>query len=373
MACVLKLPEGKVKGILTFTDGEHTRDILANKTFFEQLAGPLKKRYVVGMHNNRADKNPNFVPDPFFDFYIAGRGDFECPSGASFYQIPMHCSNFGPDAFARGAGCGEPFWDVLTVARNVRFKSLPNVLAVIRKIFDTHPVRVLAIIPHEKLHGVWHGPSDLIQEYLRMFSPAERRLFTLMTPSIDYPFPFDIPTLAFFYRHSKVFLGGSRTERHTRVTAYASATGLPVIAPEQVGALIPEALKRPPGFYAYQTPEEGARAVLTALQRPLTKEEEAQYASQFLARHAIPPFKEELKKLFAHLSLAWSDTGWILSDLDIRLGRHHTGEFSPDTLIMTVPEFVTALIEGTNLPPLDVPDFERALDEDKKRRATVRS
>ncbi len=366
MACFIKLPNSEEKGVLTFTTVEYSDFISKNRKLHDSLSR-LKKQWVLGLHHNSSHKNHNFMPDSLFDFHIAGQGDLKSPIGIPFYQIEMDCSNFCPDFFEYEKQDCDKFWDVLAIARNVRFKSLNDTLIILRKIFDIKPVRVLAIVSHEKLHQKGVGSSEIIENYLKMFNPEERKLFTLMTPSIDYPFPFDLETLSFFYHHSKVFLHTAKEERHPRVAAYAWAAGLPVVAPEQVGSLLSEDLKKSPGFWKYESVNEASFHVLESLKSPMTGEQRKIYSKIFISRHNISRFKEEIKKLFGFLKIPFTDSRWILSDLDIRLARHHDGIQSRNSMSMTLGVLSEVVYTIQKFPSLDSKDFEMEIIKENQK------
>lgn len=366
MACFIKLPNSEEKGVLTFTTVEYSNFISKNHKLRDSLS-KLKSHWVLGLHHNSSHKNHNFTPDLLFDFHIAGQGDLKSPTGTPFYQIEMDCSNFCPDFFENNNQDCDKFWDILIIARNVRFKSLCDMLRIARKIFDNNPIRILAIISHEKLHKKGVGPSEIIENYLKMFSSDERKFFTLMTPSIDYPFPFDLETLSFFYHHSKIFLHTAKEERHPRVAAYAWAAGLPVVAPEQVGSLLSENMKNPSGFWKYEIEDEAVSHVLKALKTPMTEEQIGIYSKNFLSKHNLSKFKEEIKRLFTFLKINFTDSRWILSDLDIRLARHHDGIQSRNSMPMTLNELFELIQTIRKFPPLDSKDFEiEVIKENRK-------
>jgi hypothetical protein len=52
----------------------------------------------------------------------------------------------------------------------------------------------------------YDGVSSVARDtYEKLFSDAEQDRFNLLTLDFRYPFPFDLPTLAHFYRSSRVF------------------------------------------------------------------------------------------------------------------------------------------------------------------------
>jgi len=331
MACLIKLPVDGGKGIVTFTSIEYDYYISQSPILYRSLFS-AKEKWVLGFHYNSPHKNTNFIPDSLFDFYIAGPGDISNSQGKSFYQIEMDCSNFCPDYFEETVGYADKYWDLLFISRNTIFKSLNDLLAIIRKIFDRRLLRVLAIIPHESCRL----KSRLVDDYLRIFNESERKYFTLLTPSIDYPFPFDLKTLAFYYHHARAFLHVAQKERHPRVVAYAWASGLPVIAPKEVGSLLPQNLQKPPGFYAYRDLDHAVDCIEESLRITFDPTIKSSYSSFHLSKYSVPRFKEEITKLFSTKGIAFADNKWLLKNLDLRLASHHTGAESPNTIPMSL-------------------------------------
>ena len=72
VACLLKVPSGTEKGVVTFTTQERDR-FIRPFTVFRNAVESLKKGWVVGLHHNWHDHR--FQYDPLFDFSMAGEGD----------------------------------------------------------------------------------------------------------------------------------------------------------------------------------------------------------------------------------------------------------------------------------------------------------
>src|SRR5690606_34051117 len=108
-----------------------------------------KDRWFFGLHHNSAHANYQFLPDPIFDFHLAGPDDLRSPTGTPFRQIEMDCSNFCA-SFWEQKSLSPPHWDALLVARAAHFKSLEDLFEIVRKLFNKEGlVRVLAIVGHE--------------------------------------------------------------------------------------------------------------------------------------------------------------------------------------------------------------------------------
>jgi hypothetical protein len=324
MACIIKQPVGESKGVLVVTDAE-LRDWLTTSKTLRRSFLQLKRRWLFLVHCNSSVQQTHCF-DELVDAYIAGPGDIIWNGQENHYQIEMDCSNFCPDFFENRGESGEVFWDLLFVSRNQKFKSIGELFRIIRGIFDSAPLRVLAIISEA-------GPESLVASepirlYTSMFTEQERKHFTLLSPWVDYPFSFDLPTLAHFYKHSRMFLHTAEHERHPRAVGYAWASGIPVIAPRSAAALLPRELAKAPGFFSFESATEaqelvrqvaGHKSPLPAHTSPLP----AAYKEFHLARHQVGRFAEKIRDLYAHLGLPLVEGKWFLANLDMRLARHH--------------------------------------------------
>ena len=152
-----------------------------------------KSRYFVGLHHNWHDHD--FAHDPLFDFSLAGDDDLIERDGKPFDRIGLDACNFAPDCFVSRPG-SEKFWDVLCTSRAVFFKGLPEFFQAIRTIYNSgRLIRVLHLCPVPPANKEGTVLHDIRQRFEAMFSPEERRFFTLMTMEWDNPFPLDIETL----------------------------------------------------------------------------------------------------------------------------------------------------------------------------------
>lgn len=318
MACIIKKPVDETKGVLVITDGE-LRDLLEVSPTLQEAFRGLREKWVIAVHCNSAIQQ-KVRPNPLIDCYISGPGDIIPEAGFTPNHIQMDCSNFCPDYFAANVDIPK-FWDVLFISRNQSFKSLDVLFHTVREIFNRAPMRILAIIVHERGEDLTPERSEPIRLYKSLFSVEERKLFTLLTPSVDYPFPFDLKTLANFYHQSRIFLHTAAEERHPRVVAYAWAAGLPVVAPSNVAALLPDDLRMRPGFISFENAKDAAAAVREAIDSdgPLPPA----YSTFHLAKFQIPRFTSEIQSLYGALGIAFAEQGWFLDSLDMRLARHH--------------------------------------------------
>ena len=181
-----------------------------------------------------------------------------------FPVIGLDACNFTPSVFSPGS---QPFWDVLFVARAVYFKRIPQFFDAIRTLYDQgHELRVLLLCPMPpydpaEAKTVFYG---IRESYSKLFDEDEQDRFTLLTMDWRYPFPLDLPTLAHFYRSSRVFVHTADDERRCRVAAYAWSSGLPVVGLPPIGSLLSKDLRRPPWFFEARRDRDFAPLIIEA-------------------------------------------------------------------------------------------------------------
>jgi glycosyltransferase involved in cell wall biosynthesis len=339
MACVLKVPQPGSAGVVTFTTAERDQAINADESTRAAIAA-LKPRWIIGLHHNWHDHA--FRYDPLFDFSMAGEEDLIEVDGTEVPLVTLDACNFVPDCFEPGHG--EPFWDLLYIARPVFFKGFGQFLDAVRELYDGgHRLRVLCIAPVPPPSLTDETVTDVRARYDKLFSPAEQDLFNLLTLDFRYPFPFDLPTLAHFYRSSRAFVHFAPDERRCRVAAYAWATGIPVIGMEPVGSLLPPPLRRTPFFHRVDRYEQFPDRILEALEATSV---EADFGPA--RREVTPP--ETIQRLFSRLheltdrvAPTVPTTGGAFEGLDIRLGRHHGLASGTNAVAMKVGELASVL------------------------------
>lgn len=336
MACLIKPPEGKNKGVVSFTTQERDRLVQPFdeiRTAIEQIKG----RYVIGLHHNWHDYQ--FRRDVLFDFSMAGEEDLISVDGTEVPLLPMDACNFSPPFFKPG---GEKFWDVLFVGRAVQFKRIPDFFHAVRTLYDRgEMLRVLFLCPLPPPGG--GSEAGLRELYEKLFNADERALFTFMTMDFDYPFPLDLETLGHFYRSSRSFVHSAPDERRCRVAAYAWASGIPVVGRDCIGSVLPKSLRRPPFFYEVSEASEFPAMILQALA-------DCSGATDFGPVREIVAVKPATITLQNHLDTLASRYGWQLSKLplayqgmDLRLGRHHGIAYGRNRIEQDLGAFIQAL------------------------------
>ena len=325
MSCILKAPQGQKKGILTFTSQERRLILQHDKALLKKIEN-LKSRWLVGLHHNWQDFN--FHYNPLFDFNMAGDGDLIEVNGAPFPLINIEAANFSPSFFEPNHQ--EKFWDVLAVAQAFYFKRIPELFQYIRTLYDGgHRVRVLLICPIPEYDRQSKKTTfyNVREVYDSMFTEDEKDYFTLLTTDYRSPFPFDLKTISHFYRSSKIFVHAANEERRPRVAGYAWASGMPVVAHQSVGSLLPEHLRKEPAYFLAQNDQVFPDRILAALDYVKTRTQLDSVAQK--AREAVSEsynrdlLRVKLKKVFENEGLPYSDSPENFNQLDIRLARHH--------------------------------------------------
>ena len=342
MACLIKAPDAGGRGCVSFTTPE--RDQVINKDPQARAAvEELKKQFAIGLHHNWHDHA--FAYDPLFDFSMAGDGDLIERDGRPFPRVPLDACNFAPPCFAPRQHGFEPFWDVLNVSRAVFFKGVPEFFQAIRTIYDRGRfIRVLYLCPVPPPSPDGTHLHDIRQRYEAVFSPDERRFFTLMTMEWDFPYPLDLETLGFFYRASRVYVHPAPEERRCRTAAYAWASGIPVVARDNVASIVPSALRRRPFCFSFEKPDDMADAILESIDRSSDNSQWKDVAKEFSTESSAARFDDFLRGLERQGGRAVSGQPISSTGLDIRLGRHHGIASGPNRVEPTVEALCSLLL-----------------------------
>jgi hypothetical protein len=248
--------------------------------------------------------------------------------------VPLDACNFVP-AFFR-PGNGEKFWDILFVARAVFFKGIPEFFGAIRKLYDQgHRLRVFFLCPIPP-----EGDAGLRKKFEEMFSPDERQRFTFLTIAFDYPFPFDMHSLAHFYGASRIFVHSAPDERRCRVAAYAWAAGMPVVGMACVGSILSPQLRRPPYFFETagyaDFPEQILKALAASGATDMAAHDEVSTSA------TVTTLRKDLEAIFGADCL--SPLPVPEADLDIRMGRHHGLAVGKNRVNQDIGAFIRQLL-----------------------------
>ncbi len=260
MAHIFKHPGKAAKGIIVFTHKEiayffngpprclvfrpcgfpvkipwhlckQVRHQLNRRYFWRQIAR-ISKDYFIGVHIGWLQQAQK--PLECIDFYMAtgSVADFQGPAP---FIIPLRSRNFTPSTFQRDDTIPK-YWDILCVSRNKKTKNLDLFLKQIRQLYDQgHNYRVLLIVPTLKAENAQNDYVDLVDDYYRMFSAAERDRFTLLKLSEQLSFlGLSHSQLSFFYNASKVLTLFSAVEGGPKVISEALRCGLPIVVKDDL-------------------------------------------------------------------------------------------------------------------------------------------
>jgi len=369
MACLLKVPIGNDRGVLSFTTPERDLFILKDVKLKGKIQ-KLKDRWLIGLHHNWHDYK--FTYNPLFDFHMAGEEDLKEVQGRSIPLIPMDACNFVPACFRPTEG--EKFWDVLYVARAVFFKGIQEFFDTVRSLFDQgHHYRILFICPMAPYKAsdkktVFYNIQEV---YDRMFSDKEKDYFTLLTLNTRYPFPFDLETLAYFYRSSKLFVHFANEERRCRVAAYAWTSEIPVVGMSCVGSLLPSDLRKEPFYYEVTRYADFPAKIIAAVKAAAPSSADLERVrSCFADRFTTVDLAKQLETLLGAPGSLPDMSRYALAHLDIRLGRHHGISEGPNNIAMSLEQWVDlaqdnpdAMAEAARTSP----DPEKAIEQKVQR------
>ena len=326
MATILKAPSLKdgSKGVVVFTTQDRDNFIVGDNKLENRIQN-LKNDWIIGLHHNWHDHK--FKYNPIFDFSFAGEGDLIEANNTPFNQIHLDACNFTPEFFKFSNS--DKNWDILYVARAVFFKKIPEFFKIIRELYDNNKYyRVLLIcpIPDECKNKIKGSTTfcNVRDEYDNLFSEEEKKLFTLLTTDYNNSFPFDLKTLSFFYKSSKIFVHSADNERRCRVVGYAHASGMPVVCLEDPASLMPKSLQKSPLVYVARNYEDFPHLIDNAIEYVDSKsysiDDMLPAIKECSQTFSLERLKENLDK---YLGLRTNLDEYNFNDLDIRLGRHH--------------------------------------------------
>ena len=319
MACILKLPSSKSKGIISFTTQEQL--YLINEK--NQNLRRLKKKYFIGLHHNW--HNYKFKVNKFYDFYLAGKRDLIEIEKKYIPQIELDAIDFVPKSFKFQE---KKYWDLLIVTRPVKFKNIFEIFNVCKKVVKKRK-RILIICPFvdKTQQSKKYSFKSIIKKFNLLFSYSERQLINFIHPKYNNNFPLDINTLSFFYKQSKVFLHMAPDERRPRVCAYAYACGLPVISFKESASIIPSDYQSPPLYYKISNFKQASTQIFKALKYVDSKKYNRNNMKKTINHFNL---KSNQKKIITKLEKIleinfnnFDKKNFFLEKLDIRLGRHH--------------------------------------------------
>ena len=265
MVCFLKNPSSNHKGVVVFTTQE-LKWINSDKKSQLKLKF-LKDRWILGIHHNW--HNFKYKKNDLFDFEMAGEGDLIEINKKKINLIPIDCCNFPPNFF--NFENKDKYWDIFCIIRPVFFKRILFFFELVRKLYDSgKKYRVLCISPFSnnflpKFNIYEYDYRYILNIFNKKFSPDEKKLFNFITPNYNKSFPFDLETLSFFYKKSKIFLHTSNIERRPRINSYAHKAGVPVVCSKESSFIVPNHFRKEPFLYICKSDNEYIPKIIKAI------------------------------------------------------------------------------------------------------------
>lgn len=265
MACFLKNPSSNYKGVVVFTTQElnwinHDKKSQLKLKF-------LKDNWILGIHHNW--HNFKFKKNDLFDFEMAGKGDLIEINKKPINLIPIDCCNFPPNFF--NYDNKDKYWDILCIIRPVFFKRILFFFELVRKLYDSgKKYRILCICPFSnnflpKFNIYEYDYRFILNIFNKKFSSDEKKFFNFITTNYNRSFPFDLETISFFYKKSKIFLHTSNIERRPRINSYAHKAGIPVVCSKESSFIVPNHLRKEPFLYVCKSDNEYIPKILKAI------------------------------------------------------------------------------------------------------------
>ena len=352
MACVLKSKTKNSPGIISFTTQEEKliRQNRKNLNLFNKL----KKSYLTCLHFNW--HNFNYYPDDLFDIHLAGKTDLLIKNKMQINLFDLDACNFCPSFFSRQEG--EKHWDVLYVARSVFFKGIPDFFQSIRELYNKgifFRVLFLCPVPPDKKNDY----KKLRKNFENLFNQKERHFFNFLPLKEDYPFFFDLETLSFFYKNSKIFVHTAPEERRCRVAAYAFACGLPVVGKENVGSILEDEYRIKPFFYKV-TNNDFSTQILLSLNSYKSKNTPNKSLETFQSINSEKKIKLLFKNYFKKKGLSLEGK-WYCKNLDLRLGSHFGLGEGPNFYSKSMEGFLKDMMNQETIKGILKDDFEKEL------------
>ena len=258
MACILIIPSAGKPGLISFTSAEFKKYFGISS--IRQRIEELKTSYLISLHHNWFPID--FELDPLFDFHFANPKDVLLPSNHAKF-VSLTAANFTPGFFKPNEETKT--WDILTIQRSADFKRPFKAMETIRQLYDEgHFLKVLMIFPMKRVCDEGDIGLNIEKTYESLFTLEEKRFFTLLNPTANYPFPFERSELARFYNSSRSFVHFAQDETRGRLSAYAFASGVPVVGRKCIASTLSNNLQTAPTFYEVRN-DDYASEIIKAL------------------------------------------------------------------------------------------------------------
>jgi len=331
MACILALPNGERKGIVSITTSEINQ--IMNNDAISPEARSLKKSFYLGLHHNWHPVDFRLPIE--FDFHFLESRDLIFAQNDALL-LEMDACNFTPQSFSKPRN--NPTWDLLIVGRSTSFKRPFKTLEVVRDLYDQgHLLKILWICPMNLDNS---DDRAVAEAYENLFTTAEMENFTLLNPASNNPFTFSREELALFYLSSKIYVHFADTETRCRTAAYAFCAGMPVVGNSVIANILPMRLATEPTFYQVRN-DDYVKPILSALSKPRTIMQ-LDCKEVLSEERSILRFVNSINNGLKPTSI-FEKHDIFSADLDIRLGAAHLGIKSSNSSSLTLKEFIVGL------------------------------
>ena len=313
MACIIKLPTKKSKGVISLTSIEYFSQIYKiNHT--EKLIRLLKGNWIVCYHPNWEDMN--FQATDIFDVTIANKNSFAFKQDhkkINLRIIDTSSNRMAPYFFKINQ---KKTWDFFHVSRYEPRKNILGFFKVIKSAFkkkeDLNGILLISVEP-KKL-------KEIRSLYKNYFTEKQREQFELVTLDYDLPFPLSKKILAHFYNSAKVSLNTHLKEPHGRVVGYSFASGLPIVGFKDLTRMVDKDIRKEPFFFVSENQDDLSDLLLKAI--------------DYVQKEYVLKKHEEISNMYSEVDQNFflknklistfdlDNDGWYLNNLDLRLSSH---------------------------------------------------
>ena len=337
MACILKLPSKKSKGVISFTSIEYFSQIYKiNHT--QKLIKLIKDNWIVCYHPNWEDMN--FQATEVFDVVMSNFFAFKANNKELITPIiDTSCVRMSPSYFKMQK---QKKWDFFHVSRYEPRKNIPGFFKVIKSAFknkkNLNGILLISVQP-QKLKEV----RNLYNNY---FTEKEREKFELVTLDYDLPFPLSKKLLAHLYNSSKVSLNTHLDEPHGRVVGYSLASGLPVVGFKDLTRMVPKDLRQEPFFFVTEDQNELSNLLIKAIDY-VDSEYRHNSHEKISNLHSEVEQSIFLKNQLTSMFNLDND-GWFLDNLDLRLSSHFLYDYNTNTFNQSILDLLYYILQKNN-------------------------
>lgn len=313
MACILKLPTEKSKGVISFTNLEYFYQI-KNVGYTKEIIKKIKDNWIICYHPNWEDKS--FQSTNVFDVVISNKVSFAFKPDDKNLKIPIidtSSNRMSPIHFKMQK---KKKWDFFHVSRYQPSKNIEGFFNVVKSALklkqELNGILLISVEPkkQKKVRDFYHS----------YFTEKERNNFELITLDYDLPFPLSKKILAHFYNSAKVSLNTHINEPHGRVVGYSLATGLPIVGFSNLTQMAPKDLRKEPLFFVSENEHELPNLLIKSINyvdleydQKLHEKTSHMYSeieqSTFLKNELVTRFNLD-------------NDNWFLNNLDFRLSAH---------------------------------------------------